>query len=111
MAVKIAKEKKSKEVKPTHNKAAILKPISKKKVADEEDDLDEEEAVNDDWEKAEDDSWDPDFEEFDMPKKSTKAKGKSKKEDDDDDFSLDDDLKSLDDDDDLFDDKDDLDDY
>ncbi len=49
MAVKIAKEKKSKEVKPTQNKAAILKPISKKKVADEEDDLEEEEAVNDDW--------------------------------------------------------------
>ena len=31
MAVKIAKEKKSKEVKPTQDKAAILKPISKKK--------------------------------------------------------------------------------
>ena len=55
MAVKIAKEKKSKEVKPPQNKAAILKPVSKKKVADEADD----------WEKAEDDSWDPDFEEFD----------------------------------------------
>ncbi len=41
MAVKIANEKKSKEVKPTHNKAAILKPVSKKKVTDEEDDLDE----------------------------------------------------------------------
>ena len=31
MAVKIAKEKKSKEVKPTQDKAAILKPISKKR--------------------------------------------------------------------------------
>ena len=79
MAVKIAKEKKSKEVKPTQNKAAILKPISKKKVADEEDDLEEEEAVNDDWEKAEDDSWDPDFEEFDMPKKINESKRKIKK--------------------------------
>ena len=107
MAVKIAKEKKSKEVKPTHNKAAILKPISKKKVADEADDLEEEEAVNDDWEKAEDDSWDPDFEEFDMPKKSANKPGKNKPSDEDDDFNLNDDLKDIDDDD-LFDDKDEL---
>ena len=107
MAVKIAKEKKSKEVKPTQNKAAILKPISKKKVADEEDDLEEEEAVNDDWEKAEDDSWDPDFEEFDMPKKSANKAGKNKPSDEDDDFNLNDDLKDIDDDD-LFDDKDEL---
>ena len=46
MAVKIAKEKKSKEVKPTQDKVAVLKPISKKKVADEEDDFDEEEEYN-----------------------------------------------------------------
>ena len=73
MAIKSLKEKKS-----TTPKSGIEKSIkadsktSKKKDLDEEDDLDEEE-VNDDWGKEEEDTnWDPDFEEFDVPKKSSK---------------------------------------
>lgn len=69
--------------------------------------MEDEEDLNDDWEKTEEDtSWDPDFEEFDLPKKLPKP-GKFKPSDDDDDFNLNDDLKDIDDDD-LFDDKDEL---
>ena len=76
----------------------------------DEDDVDDEE-INDDWEKEDDDTnWDPDFEEFDMPKKSSKKPGKFKVAEEEDDFSLNDDFKELEEDD-LFDDKDELDDY
>jgi nucleolin len=71
--------------------------------------------VDDDWGKAEeeDDSWDPDFDEFDLPKSKTpkkaakgkKAKGDGHASDDVDDLNLDDDLGL--DDDDLFGEKDD----
>ncbi len=108
MAVKTIKEKKS-VVKKTDLAPSekLSKTAAKKKVVEADDDIDEEEEeVEDDWAKTEeDDSWDPDFEEFDMPKKSTKKAGKGKKgQDEDDDLGLDDDL-SLDDDD-LFDEKD-----
>jgi DNA-directed RNA polymerase subunit delta len=116
MAVKTIKEKKSATKKTDLDPAEkVSKSASKKKVVDEEDvdasdvDDDLEEEVDDDWGKTEDDdSWDPDFEEFDIPKKSTKKAGKGKKgSDDDDDLGLDDDLNL---DDDLFDDKDEFDD-
>jgi len=111
MAVKTIKEKKSATKKSNFDAAEkVSKATSKKKVVDEEDDLDEEEDVADDWgkEEEEDDSWDPDFEEFDMPKKATKKAGKGKKgSDEDDDFGLDEDLNLEDD---LFDDKDEFDD-
>ena len=62
--------------------------------------------MEDDWEKSEeDDDWDPDFDEFDIPKskgaKKSPAAGK-KKADEDDDFKLDEDFKEFD----LFNDKD-----
>jgi DNA-directed RNA polymerase subunit delta len=108
MAVKTIKEKKSVVKKTDLDPSEKLsKTAAKKKVVEADDDIDEEEEeVEDDWAKTEeDDSWDPDFEEFDMPKKSTKKAGKGKKgQDEDDDLGLDDDL-SLDDDD-LFDEKD-----
>lgn len=110
MAVKTTKAKKSastiSDVAPAEKVSTLT---SKKKVVDDEDDLDEEEEVDDDWGKEEEDeSWDPDFEEFDMPKKSTKKAGKGKKGmDEDDDLGLDDDLNLEDD---LFDDKDEFDD-
>ena len=54
----------------------------------------------DDWDKPEeeDDSWDPDFEEFDLPKsKAKKSSGGGKKgKGDDDDLGLDDDFKDMD---------------
>lgn len=58
--------------------------------------------VEDDWEKVEEDDFDPDFEEFDIPKSKGKKAGKKGKEDDD--LEGDDDFKSIN----LFDEGDDL---
>ena len=59
--------------------------------------------MKDDWEKPEeDDDWDPDFDEFDIPKsKGKKAPGAGKKKEEEDDFKLDEDFKEFD----LFNDK------
>jgi nucleolin len=108
MALKTIKEKKAAAPKNGVLKAEKASKLAAKKKDVDEDDLDEEEEVKDDWEKTEEDaSWDPDFEEFDMPKKSAKKPGKFKPSDEDEDFNLNDDLKDIDDDD-LFDDKDEL---
>lgn len=107
MAVKSVIAKKSVSAKSNAMAAEkVSKPTTKKKVVDEEDEIEDE--VEDDWAKTEeDDSWDPDFEEFDMPKKSAKKAGKGKKGDEDDDLGLQDDLNL--DDDDLFEEKDEFD--
>ncbi len=114
MAVKIEKEKKTAGTKSGLDKVVKVSKASPKKKSKEEDvddDIeDDAEEIEDDWAKPEEeDNWDPDFEEFDMPKKSAKKPGKFKKADEDDEFSLDEDLKGLDDDD-LFDEKDEFDD-
>ena len=120
MAVKSTKEKKTATPKNGVVKAEKSSKTSSKKndddeedahASDEEDDLEE----TDDWGKTEeeDDSWDPDFAEFDMPKTAKKA-GKAKKgggedahaSDEGDDLDLDLNLE----DDDLFDEKDEFDD-
>ena len=82
MAEKIVKEKKTAGTKLGADKAVKVSKVSPKKKSEEEDadasdvddDMEEDaEDVEDDWAKSEeDDSWDPDFEEFDMPKKSAK---------------------------------------
>ncbi|MFM7672216.1 MAG: hypothetical protein ACKO6Q_06460 [Bacteroidota bacterium] len=61
-------------------KEGVLLPVcAKKKAADEEE---EEEAQEDDWEKTEEEeAWDPDFDEFDVPK-SRSGKSDSKEEED-----------------------------
>jgi DNA-directed RNA polymerase subunit delta len=62
---------------------------------DDDSDVDE---VEDTWNKPEDgDDWDPDFDEFDLPKSSAKKTGTTKKsaKDDDDDFKIDDEFKDL----------------
>ena len=85
MAVKSTKEKKTATPKNGVVKAEkSSKTSSKKNVDDEDDDFDEEEET-DDWGKTEedDDNWDPDFAEFDLPKRTKKA-GKAKKGEDDD---------------------------
>jgi nucleolin len=108
MALKTIKEKKAAAPKNGVLKADKASKSAAKKKDVDEDDLEEEEEVNDDWEKTEEDaSWDPDFEEFDLPKKASKKPGKFKSGDEDDDFNLNDDFKDIDDDD-LFDDKDEL---
>lgn len=106
MALKNIKEKKATTKNTVAKAQKETKSTSKKKNVDE-DELEEDDEPIDDWEKVEDDSsWDADFEEFDMPKKSNKKPGKFKPQDDDDDFNLNDDFKDIDDD--LFDDKDEL---
>jgi len=117
MAVKTEKAKKSATKKSNFDASEkVSKTAYKKKVLDDDDDLEDEDEMDDDWGKAdeEEDSWDPDFDEFDIPKSKTPKKaGKGKKgkeedahaSDDVDDLNLDDDL-SLDDDD-LFGDKED----
>ncbi len=58
----------------------ILTPLAAKKKVDEEADEPDEE---DDWEKVEEEEeWDPDFDEFDVPKSRT-GKSSSKEESDD----------------------------
>ena len=59
------------------------------------DDDDEVDEVEDDWEKTEEEDYDPDFEEFDIPKSKTK-KAPLKKGKGEDDFELDDDFKEMD---------------
>lgn len=71
---------------------------SKKPKADADDDDEDgevEEEVADDWEKTEEDEdWDPDFDEFDIPKSGAKKTGK-KKTGDEDDLKIDDDFKEF----------------
>ena len=83
MALKTEKAKKSATKKSKFDAAEKVSPkASKKKAVDDDDDDDFNEEVDDDWGKAdeEDDSWDPDFDEFDIPKSKTPKKaGKGKK--------------------------------
>ena len=69
----------------------------------DDDEADDAEDEVDDWEKPEEEeNWDPDFEEFDLPKSKVKKAGgaapgkKAGKGDDDDDLSVDDEFKDLD---------------
>ena len=56
---------------------------------------DDDVEVDDEWEKSEDDdSWDPDFEEFDLPKSGAK-KTPGKKSSDEDDLKIDEDFKEF----------------
>ena len=73
------------------------KTSAKKSKGDDEEEEDTDVEVEDDWEKTEeDDEWDPDFAEFDVPKsKVKKPVGKKSAKDDDDDFKIDDDFKDL----------------
>ena len=68
------------------------KPAKKSK-SDEDDDEDDVEEGDDNWNKEEeDDAWDPDFEEFDLPKsKGKKAPGVGKKAAEEEDFKVEDD--------------------
>lgn len=53
--------------------------------------------MDDAWEKGEDEDYDPDFEEFDMPKsKGKRGRPGTKKQDDDDDLGIDDEFKDMD---------------
>lgn len=76
------------------------KSAKKKAEEEEDDDDDSEDDSKDDWEKGEEEEeeeWDPDFDEFDLPKSGKKAgKGKGGS-DEDDDVKIDDDMNEFDD--------------
>jgi DNA-directed RNA polymerase subunit delta len=73
-----------------------------KRKSDEEDDDDEEEGEEevDEWDKVEEDEeWDPDFDEFDVPRSKTKKAapgGKKAAKGDEDELGLDDEYKNMD---------------
>ena len=72
------------------------KPSKSKKASKKEDDDDDDVEVKDDWEKGEEaDNWDPDFDEFDVPKSKEKKAGTKKPSKDEDDFKVDDDFKEM----------------
>ena len=72
-----------------------VRGLQKKNKDDDDDDDDVE--VADDWEKPEeDDNWDPDFDEFDVPKsKGKKITGKKAAKEEEEEFKVDDDFKDL----------------
>lgn len=82
----------------TTKAAKVGKASSKKGKEDDDEEEDAEEAV-DDWDKPEEEeSWDPDFEEFDLPKskvkKATGGAGKKGKEEED--LGVDEEFKDMD---------------
>ena len=77
------------------NADGILTPLAAKK--SKSDDDEDEPETEDEWEKTdEEDSWDPDFDEFDVPKSRT-AKSGGKKEEEDLNFEEEEDLDLFDD--------------
>jgi DNA-directed RNA polymerase subunit delta len=79
-------------------KGTSVKGSSKKQASNEDDDDDEVADVEDDWEKPEEeDHWDPDFDEFDLPKSKTKksSSGTAKSGKSTDEFGVDDDFKDM----------------
>jgi hypothetical protein len=90
--------------KPAKKNTKASSAKSKKKGDDDDDDDDDdmaEEDEVDEWDKVEEEEeWDPDFDEFDLPrsraKKGSNPVGKKNKGGDEDDLGLDDDYKNLD---------------
>jgi len=99
------------DVKPAKKGAKAATSSKKGKDDDDDDDDGAEEDAVDDWDKVEEEEeWDPDFEEFDIPKsKGKKAPGTAAKKgaDDDEDFKIDDEFKDMFDDGDGFEEEDD----
>lgn len=76
----------------------VVKPkkAAKGKKSSDDDEEEEEVEIADEWEKSEEDNWDPDFDEFDVPASKTKKAGPGKKaKDEDDALRPDDDFKEF----------------
>jgi nucleolin len=75
------------------------KSLKNKMEDDDEEIVDDEDTVEPVASEDDDDNWDPDFDEFDLPKSKTGKKiggaKKSGKEDDDDDFKVDEEFKDM----------------
>ncbi len=87
------------EISSTSKKGGKAVPSSKKSKSgdDDDDDAGGEDPV-DDWDKVEEDEWDPDFEEFDMPKskgKKSSSTGTKKGAGEEEDFKFDDEFKDM----------------
>ena len=73
------------------------KPSKGKKTTSEEEEDDDVEEGDDNWNKDENEDWDADFDEFDIPKsKGGKVVKPKKGESDEDDFKIDEDFKEFD---------------
>ena len=114
MASKPGKEKKITGKTTPENDSAKKESSKPKKQVEEDDDDDDDDGVDevDEWDKPEEEeNWDPDFDEFDIPKskgkKSTGVAGGKKAADDDEDFKVDDEFKDMFNDSDGFDDEED----
>src|SRR6266487_4502948 len=84
-------------VTPAAQKGKVVASSSKKKADDDDDDDDVEEDQVDDWDKVEEEeNWDPDFEEFDVPKSKAKKTAGKKGAEEEDDFKLDEEFKDMD---------------
>lgn len=85
------------ETTPISKKGGKASPVSKKGKVDDDDEAADD--VVDDWDKVEEEEeWDPDFEEFDLPKSKGKKAGggaAGKKGIDEEDFKIDDEFKDL----------------
>ena len=80
------------EITPKRVSAGTSSKKTKNEDDEDEDDIEEE----DDWNKVEeDDAWDPDFEEFDLPKSKSSKGGSKKGADEEEDFKIDDEFKDL----------------
>src|SRR5579871_1201159 len=83
----------------TSSKKTAAPSSKSKKEEDEEDDFDGEEDEVDEWDKVEEEEWDPDFDEFDVPKSKAKKGSTSpakKTGKGGDDLEFDEDFKDLD---------------
>lgn len=81
------------------SRTAVHNKSSKTTGSEEENGVDGEEVddheFEDEWEKGNSEDYDPDFEEFDLPKSKTKS-GKKKKSGEEDDFDFEDEFKDMD---------------
>ena len=90
------------DIKQPAKKVAKASPAKKAKDDDDDDDDGPDVDVKDDWEKVEEDEdWDPDFDEFDIPKSkaakpSSGGSAKTGKKSGDEEFKLDEDFKEFD---------------
>ena len=83
---------------PVTKKGKTVTSAKKTKAVDDDEEEEEVEEKPDDWEKPEEEEeWDPDFEEFDVPKsKGKKAVGGTKKaSEEEDEFKIDDEFKDM----------------
>jgi len=90
----VADEEEEMEIKTAGKKGKHATSVKGKGEEDDGDDAGED--TPDEWEKpVEEEEWDPDFDEFDLPPSNAKKSGGKKNAEADDDFKIDDEFKDL----------------